>query len=144
MNEIGIRELKAKASELVRHVAEDHAVYTITRRGRPVGVLAPADFAAAKKGAAGREAWARLLAIGDRVAKQPASRKSALDELFKMRRERDDTLCGKGAAGGCMGSERNSNRRRRGKMTDHCAITAVNRDIPARYRRTGGRLIYEA
>ena len=41
MREIGIRELKAKASELVRHVAEDHAVY-------PVGVLAPADFAAAK------------------------------------------------------------------------------------------------
>lgn len=94
MSEIGIRELKAKASELVRHVAEDHAVYTITRRGRPVGVLAPADFAAAKGGAAGRESWARLLAIADRMAKQPGSRKSALEELFKMRRERDDTLCG--------------------------------------------------
>jgi prevent-host-death family protein len=95
MSEIGIRELKAKASELVRHVAEDHAVYTITRRGRPVGVLAPADYAAAKGGEAGREAWARLLAMADRMAKQPEPRKSALDELFKMRRERDDTLCGR-------------------------------------------------
>jgi prevent-host-death family protein len=95
MNEIGIRELKAKASELVRHVAEDHAVYTITRRGRPVGVLAPADFAAAKKGSAGREAWARLLAIGDRVAKLPASRKSALEELSNMRSQRDNALHGR-------------------------------------------------
>lgn len=95
MSEIGIRELKAKASELVRHVAEDHAVYTITRRGRPVGVLAPADFAAGKGGAAGRESWARLLAIADRMAKEPGSRKSAFEELVKMRRERDDTLCGR-------------------------------------------------
>ena len=95
MKEIGIRELKAKASELVRHVAEDHAVYTITRRGRPVGVLAPTDFAPAKAGTAGRDAWARLLAMADRMAKQPGTRKSAIAELFKMRRERDDTLCGR-------------------------------------------------
>jgi prevent-host-death family protein len=95
MSEIGIRELKAKASELVRRVAEEHAVYTITRRGRPVGVLAPADFAGARGGAAGREAWARLLGIAERMAKQPGPRNSALEELFKMRRERDDTLCGR-------------------------------------------------
>lgn len=31
--------------------------------------------------------------LADRMAKQPEPRKSALDELFKMRRERDDTLC---------------------------------------------------
>ncbi len=95
MSEIGIRELKAKVSELVRHVAEDHAIYTITRRGRPVGVLAPTDFAPVKREKAGRDAWARLLAIGDRMAKQPGPRKSALEELFSMRRERDDTLCGR-------------------------------------------------
>lgn len=94
MNEIGIRELKAKASELVRHVAEDHAVYTITRRGRPVGVLAPTDFAAAKGRVAGREAWARLLAIADRLAKQSGPRKSALEELYKMRSRRDNALHG--------------------------------------------------
>jgi prevent-host-death family protein len=94
VSEIGVRELKAKASELVRHVAEDHAVYTITRRGHPVGVLAPADFAAAKGRGAGREAWARLLAIADRLAKQPRPRKSALEELSKMRSQRDDALHG--------------------------------------------------
>jgi prevent-host-death family protein len=89
MNEIGIRELKAKASELVRRVAEDHAVYTITRRGRPVGVLAPADFVPAKGREAGREAWARLLSVADRMAKQPTPRKSALEELSNMRSQRD-------------------------------------------------------
>jgi prevent-host-death family protein len=94
MSEIGIRELKSKASELVRHVAEDHAVYTITRRGRPVGVLAPAEFAAAKGPAAGREAWGRLLAMADRMAKQPGPRKSAIEELSKMRSQRDNALHG--------------------------------------------------
>lgn len=95
MSEIGIRELKAKASELVRHVAEDHAVYTITRRGRPVGVLAPAEFAGAEGRAAGREAWARLLAIADRMAKQSGPSKSALDELSRMRSQRDNALHGR-------------------------------------------------
>lgn len=94
MSEIGIRELKAKTSELVRHVAEDHAVYTITRRGRPVGVLAPADFAAARGGAAGRDSWTRLLGIADCMAKQSEPRKSAIGELSKMRSQRDDTLHG--------------------------------------------------
>ena len=94
MNEIGIRELKARASELVRRVAEDSAVYTITRRGRPVGVLASADVAAGKQGIVGRKAWTRLLAIADRIAQQPASRKSALEELCRMRSQRDHALHG--------------------------------------------------
>lgn len=94
MREIGIRELKAKASELVRHVAEDHTVYTITRRGRPVGVLAPADFVAAQGRAAGRDAWMRLLVIAEDMAKQPGPRRSALDELSNMRSQRDHALHG--------------------------------------------------
>jgi len=59
MNDIGIRELKAHASELVKHVAEDQATYTITRRGRTVGVLAPADFLAGGAERGGDEAWDR-------------------------------------------------------------------------------------
>ena len=86
MKDIGIRELKARASELVRHVAEEHATYTITRRGRPVGVLAPTDFIALKGTDAGRDAWNRLLALADRIGKQKGARKSALKELEAMRR----------------------------------------------------------
>jgi len=92
MSDIGIRELKARASELVRHEAEDHAVYTVTRRGRPVGVLAPAGFTAARGGASGRDAWARLLDIADRMAQPPESRGSAVAELSNMRNRRDNTL----------------------------------------------------
>ncbi len=86
MKDIGIRELKAHASELVRHVAEEHATYTITRRGRPVGVLAPADFVMPQHTKKDNEAWERFLAIWDRADKSKRPLKSALQELFKMRR----------------------------------------------------------
>jgi|GEM_PF-1276820 len=93
MSEIGIRELKAKASEPVRRVAEDHAVYTITRSGRPVGVLAPQTSRTPRSGRlVGR--LGRRLAIVDRMANQPSPRKSALTELSKMRSHRDNTLHG--------------------------------------------------
>lgn len=45
MEQIGIRELKARASELVRAVKERRARYIITRRGEPVAVLLPVDAA---------------------------------------------------------------------------------------------------
>lgn len=94
MNEIGIRELKAKASELVRHVAEDHATYTITRRGRPVGVLAPTDYVPTARAGRNDEAWEGLEEMWQRFARSPRPSKSALQELFDMRRERDDALHG--------------------------------------------------
>jgi prevent-host-death family protein len=86
MKDIGIRELKAKASELVRHVAEEHCTYTITRRGRPVGVLAPSDFVGAQRPTDGDAAWERMQALWKRADKSRRPRKSALQELFKMRR----------------------------------------------------------
>ena len=86
MKDIGIRELKSRASELVRHVAEEHATYTITRRGRAVGVLAPADFHPPERSQAGDAAWGRLEALWARVDKSRPPRKSALRELAKMRR----------------------------------------------------------
>ena len=86
MQDIGIRELKARASELVRHVAEEHATYTITRRGRPVGILAPTEVARPLRSKAGDAAWDRLEELWERIGKSPRPRKSALQELFKMRR----------------------------------------------------------
>src|SRR5947199_10455470 len=43
MPETGIRELKIRASELVRHVRERKVRYIITHRGRPVAVLGPVE-----------------------------------------------------------------------------------------------------
>jgi prevent-host-death family protein len=41
--EIGVRELKAHASEIVRAVRERRARYLVTYRGRPVGLLMPLE-----------------------------------------------------------------------------------------------------
>ena len=86
MKDIGIRTLKAQASEVVRHVAEDHATYTITRHGRPVGILGPADFPEPAERAVSEKAWEGLLGIADRIARQGRRRRSAVRELERMRR----------------------------------------------------------
>jgi prevent-host-death family protein len=86
MKDIGIRELKARASELVRHVAEDHATYAITRRGRTVGVLAPSDFLMPSGSGASQQVWNRVLALADQMGGRRGSRRSAIRELETMRR----------------------------------------------------------
>ena len=40
---IGVRELKNRATEIVRQVRENQAEYVITYYGRPVAVLLPID-----------------------------------------------------------------------------------------------------
>jgi prevent-host-death family protein len=86
MKDIGIRELKKNASALVRHLAEGHAVYTITRRGKPVGILAPPDHLVPSERAGGPGGWARLEALADRMNAGRGIRKSAVRELHDMRR----------------------------------------------------------
>jgi len=41
MREIGVRELKVKASEIVRSVRQRRARYVITYRGWPIALLSP-------------------------------------------------------------------------------------------------------
>lgn len=43
MPTIGIRELKAQASDVVRQVKEQHAEYVVTVRGEPAALLLPID-----------------------------------------------------------------------------------------------------
>lgn len=43
MPRVGIRELKAHASEIVRSLREDKVHYIVTHQGQPVGVLSPID-----------------------------------------------------------------------------------------------------
>jgi len=84
MEEIGIRELKARASEVVRAVKERRARYVITQRGRPVVVLVPLDALPPQPDA--DEVWARLEALGQEIARNWQSDKSAVEILSKMRR----------------------------------------------------------
>ena len=41
MPEVGIRELKERASQILREVREKRQTYTITLHGKPCGVLVP-------------------------------------------------------------------------------------------------------
>ena len=58
MPEIGVRELKTRASQIIRDVRERRACYTITYRGRPVGLLTP--LGEARPATNGWETYARL------------------------------------------------------------------------------------
>ena len=86
MKDIGIRELKKNASALVRHLAEGHATYTITRRGKPVGVLAPADHLVPPGRSGETGGWDRLEKLADRMSATRGRLKSAVRELHDMRR----------------------------------------------------------
>ena len=43
MAEVGVRELKQRASEILRHVREDKETYSVTYRGKVVARLVPAE-----------------------------------------------------------------------------------------------------
>lgn len=84
MKEIGIREFKARASEVVRAVKEHRARYVITQRGEPVAVLLPIDAVPPQPDP--DEVWARLQAIREELGKGWQSEKSAVEILSEMRR----------------------------------------------------------
>ena len=82
--EIGIRELKSRASEVVRAVKEERARYVITQRGKPAAMIIPLDAAPPEKSA--DEVWERLQQLGDEIGKGWKSEKSAVEILSEMRR----------------------------------------------------------
>lgn len=82
--EIGIRELKARASGLIRAVREKRARYIITQRGKPVALLVPLD--APLPTPTEDEVWARLEKIREELGKGWQSKKSAVEILSEMRR----------------------------------------------------------
>jgi prevent-host-death family protein len=84
MEEIGIRELKARASEVVRAVKERRVRYLITQRGRPAALLVPLDALPPQPNA--DEVWARLEELGKEIARNWQSEKSAVEILSEMRR----------------------------------------------------------
>ena len=81
--EIGIRELKSRASEVVRAVKEDRARYIITQRGKPAALIIPVDAAPSKK--LDDEVWDRLMKIGEELGKGWQNEKSAVEILSEMR-----------------------------------------------------------
>ena len=82
--EIGIRELKSRASEVVRAVKEERARYIVTQRGKPVAAIIPMDAMVPEQ--KDNDGWEKLLAIRARLARNKTKKKSSLDILSEMRR----------------------------------------------------------
>ncbi len=85
---IGIRDLKNRASEIVRDVHEQEAQYIVTLRGEPVAVLRPlSDKSERELRQAERiEALAKVDALAEQIAKAWRSPKSAAELVDEQRR----------------------------------------------------------
>jgi prevent-host-death family protein len=85
--DIGIRELKIKASEIVRGVREERSRYIITHRGRPVAALVPLEEAGTEveDGDSPDEVWEELTRLGEEIGKGWKSRQTSTEILSEMR-----------------------------------------------------------
>ncbi|MBL8063777.1 MAG: type II toxin-antitoxin system Phd/YefM family antitoxin [Anaerolineales bacterium] len=84
MEEIGIRELKARASDVVRAVKEQRARYVITQRGVPVAVIIPMDAVPPEKN--NGEALQKMMELRKKLGKNVRNKKNSIDILSEMRR----------------------------------------------------------
>ncbi|MEK7247489.1 MAG: type II toxin-antitoxin system prevent-host-death family antitoxin [Chloroflexota bacterium] len=83
--EIGIRELKENASEVLRRVREEHASYDVTYRGKVVARLVPADPKEFDQEEFGR-LWKRMDELAKEVGKKWPKGLSAADAVAQDRR----------------------------------------------------------
>jgi prevent-host-death family protein len=86
MEEIGVRELKTHASEILRKVREERVRYTVTYRGKPIGVLVPLEENGEIPQEAKPDPWAKLEQLREKMAALPKPEKSLTDVLSEMRR----------------------------------------------------------
>lgn len=90
MPDIGVRELKARASEIMREVRERRARYVITYRGKPVGLLTPLEgtsaAAVSPEGDSGAAVWDELVRLGEEIGREWRSPLSSTELLSQMRR----------------------------------------------------------
>ena len=87
MREIGVRELKVKASEIMRNVRMRRARYIITYRGRPVGLLSPLEDQEPSRATYGEpDAWDELTRLGKEIGRGWPAGVSSADVLSEMRR----------------------------------------------------------
>ena len=84
MEEIGIRELKARASDVVRAVKEQRARYVVTQRGKPVAAIIPMDAVLPEKN--NDESWDKLMEIRMKLGKGRKNKKNSVEILSEMRR----------------------------------------------------------
>ncbi|CAN5763752.1 hypothetical protein BH10CHL1_BH10CHL1_39980 [soil metagenome] len=102
MREIGVRELKNQATEILREVREQQAEYIVTYHGKPVARILPFDApinsgrddSVASSGSAPEDIWAEWDELSRKIDQTQPIMQSAVDILFEMRRDRDRSLAG--------------------------------------------------
>lgn len=86
MRAIGVKELKIHASEIMRKVREERISYTITYRGKPVGVLLPLEESGDVAQEKEQDPWSKLEKIREKMSSLPQPEKSLTEALSEMRR----------------------------------------------------------
>lgn len=89
---VGVRELRERASEVIRRVREERAEYVITYRGRPVAILLPLDtgraeaeiVAGSKKAIAAQ--WEQYRRLADSIRRAWPTDVSTEDVINAIRR----------------------------------------------------------
>jgi prevent-host-death family protein len=82
MPEMGIRELKSQASEIVRAVREERAEYVITHRGRPVAMIVPIKEGSETGELTPEEWWERVQEIGKLMEDENPNAGSVVETIF--------------------------------------------------------------
>ncbi len=90
MEQIGVRDLKERASEILRRVREEGASYAVTYHGKVIARLEPEPDEETRRRHAG-EALARLEATRKEIAKHLLPGASAV-ELIREGRDRLDHI----------------------------------------------------
>ena len=87
MPRIGLRELKTRASEVLRDVEKNHVRYVITKRGQPQAILIPYSIVEEREQVANRrKAWLEFSETLGQVGEQWNYPGTADDLLEEMRR----------------------------------------------------------
>lgn len=81
MAEVGVRELKNRASEIIREVREERTEYVVTYRGEPVARLVPIV-----KGGDAEQVWQELDELSEEIGARWNADESAVEILSAMRR----------------------------------------------------------
>jgi len=86
MPQIGVRELKVHASEILRNVRRRKSRYVITYRGQPVGMLTPIEELETAAAVTPQDNWDELIRLGQKISEGWTAGVSSADILSDMRR----------------------------------------------------------
>jgi len=86
MPNIGIRDLKAHASDILRDVSDARTRYVVTRRGQPVAVIIPYSPRKAGQVLTREEGWARFFEASEQLGREWKTPLTAVEILGEIRR----------------------------------------------------------